>query len=311
MYNISMKQFSDYLQYLGLKLLVKMLTLMPKKYVKKTGRMIGHTVAKVMPKRYKRSIVDIQKAFPGKSPEECREIAQKSWENIGCIITEFAKTINASKEEILSKFRFENCEQMFKDNHDGKGGILLVGHFANWEMLGLALVLKTKKMASVAYPQNNKYVDEYITKLRTVFGGTLISSHNPFFACFRILKRGALLAILADQSVITSRFYMNFLNRPAEVSPMPAVLSLKTGVPIYCLEFYRDGDMFVANCTEIIYPPKVEYSTQAVADFTKVLQSKLEKNVIDHPADWLWAHNRWKREDEARKAMAEGKVRAD
>ena len=306
-----MKAFFDYIQYLGLKLLVTILTVLPEKFVIKAGCVIGRILTKVMPNRYKRSVKDIQKVFPNKTEKECREIAQKSWENIGRIVTEFAKTINASQEKILSKFRFENCEELFKNNKEGKAGILLLGHFANWEMLGLALTIKIKKMASVAYPQNNKYVDQYITKLRTVFGGTLISSHNPFFTCFRVLKRGTLLAILADQSVISSKFYMNFLNRPAEVSPMPAVLSLKTGVPVHCLEFYRDGDKLVAHCTETIYPPKVEYSTQAVADFTKLLQSKLEKNVLDHPTDWLWAHNRWKREAEARKAMEEGKVRAD
>lgn len=306
-----MKNLFDYVQYLGLKFLVAILTLMPEKFVIKAGCVIGRLLTKVMPNRYKRSVKDVQKVFPDKSEKECREIAQKSWENIGRIVTEFAKSINLNKDKILSKFRFENCEELFKNNQEGKSGILLLGHFANWEMLGLALTLKIKKMTSVAYPQNNKYVDGYITKLRTRFGGTLISSHNPFFTCFRVLKKGALLAILADQSVITSKFYMNFLNRPAEVSPMPAVLSLKTGVPVYCLEFYRDGDKLIARCTDIIYPPNVEYSTQAVADYTKLLQSKLEKNVLDHPTDWLWAHNRWKREDEARKAMEEGKVRAD
>ena len=284
---------------------------MPDKLLIKFGEFMGLVVAKVMPNRYKRSISDIQKAFPNKTEKECREIAKQSWINIGRIVTEFAHAIHLSKEEILSKFRFENCEGFFKDNAEGRGGILLLGHFANWELLGLATAIKTKKMAFVAYPQNNKYVDDYITKLRSLFGSTLISSHNPFFASFRSVKKGTLLAILADQSVIRSKFYMNFLNRPAEVSPMPAVLSLKTGVPVHCLEFYRDGDKLVAHCTETIYPPKVEYSTQAVADFTKVLQAKLEKNVLDHPSDWLWAHNRWKREAEARKAMEEGKVRAD
>ncbi len=272
---------------------------------------MGLALTKVMPNRYKRSIADIHKSFPNKTEKECREIAKKSWINLGRIVAEFAKAINASKEEILSKFRFENCDNLFKDNREGKAGILLLGHFANWETLGLAAAIKAKKMAFVAYPQRNNYVNEYISKLRKRFGSTLISSHSPFFASFRALKKGALLAILADQSVISSKFYMNFLNRPAEVSPMPAVLSLKTGVPVYCLEFYRDGDQLVAHCTETIYPPKVEYSTQAVADFTKVLQSKLEQNVLNHPEDWLWAHNRWKREDEARKALEEGKVRED
>ena len=306
-----MKKFAHYFEYLGLRFLIFILSLMPEKALIKFGEFMGLVLTKVMPNRYKRSITDIQKVFPNKTPEECRKIAKKSWINIGRIVTEFASALKLPKEEIVKKIRFVNCDKFFKENAEGKGGILLLGHFANWELLGLSTAIKTKKMAFVAYPQNNHYVDEYITKLRSTFGSKLISSHNPFFACFRALKRGTLVAILADQSVISSKFYMNFLNRPAEVSPMPAVLSLKTGVPVHCLEFYRDGDQLVAHCSETIYPPQVEYSTQAVADFTKVLQAKLEQNVLDHPSDWLWAHNRWKREEEAHKAMEEGKVRAD
>jgi len=311
LYNVYMKKFCHYVEYLGLRFLIFILGLMPENTLIKFGEFMGIVLTKIMPNRYKRSVSDIQKAFPNKTEKECKQIAKESWSNIGRIVTEFAKAIHASKEEILSKFRFENCDQFFKDNQEGKGGILLLGHFANWETLGLAAAIKAKKMAFVAYPQRNQYVNEYISKLRKRFGSTLISSHNPFFASFRALKKGALVAVLADQSVISSKFYMNFLNRPAEVSPMPAVLSLKTGVPVYCLEFYRYGDKLVAHCSETIYPPKVEYSTASVADFTKVLQSKLEKNVLDHPNDWLWAHNRWKREAEARKALEEGKVRAD
>ena len=306
-----MKSCFDYLQYLGLKFFIKTLAIMPENFILKFGEIIGLILTKVMPNRYTRSVVDIQKVFQNKTHKECQEIARNSWINMGRIVAEFAKATRFSKEQILQKVRFENCDEFFKTNSGGKGGILLLGHFANWEILALAAAIKTTKMASVAYPQNNKYVNDYICKLRKMFGINLISSHNPFFASFRAIKRGALLAILADQSVISSKFYMNFLNRPAEVSPLPAVLSLRTGAPVHCIEIYRQDKCVIVRCTETIYPPQVHYSTQAVYDFTKILQAKLEENVRNHPSDWLWAHNRWKREVQARKAMNEGKVRAD
>ena len=74
-----MKNLFDYIQYLGLKLLVTILTLMPEKFVIKAGCVIGRLLTKVMPNRYKRSVKDVQKVFPDKSEKECREIAQKSW----------------------------------------------------------------------------------------------------------------------------------------------------------------------------------------------------------------------------------------
>ena len=304
-----MKKLCHYLEYLGLRFLIFILSLMPENILVKFGEFMGFVLTKVMPNRYKRSIRDIQKTFPNKTEKECREIALKSWVNIGRIVTEFAKATNKSKEDILKKFRFVDCEQFFKDNAEGKGVILLLGHFANWETLGYAMGIKAKKMTFVAYPQNNSYVNDYVAKLRGKFGSTMISSHNPFFAAFRALKRGALVAILADQSVGSSKLYMDFLNRPAEVSPLPAVLSLKIGLPIYHVSVYREGKQIIIKCTKPIMPPQVPYSTEVLYDYTKVLKKELEEDILKYPADWLWAHNRWKREDEVRFKMEEGEIR--
>lgn len=282
---------------------------MPENLLIKFGEFMGLVLTKVMPNRYKRSIKDIRKVFPNKTEEECREIAKKSWVNIGRIVTEFAKAIKLPKEKILKKIRFENCESLFKDNAEGKGVILLLGHFANWEILGYAMAIKAKKMTFVAYPQNNSYVNDYITKLREKFGSKMISSYNPFFAAFRALKRGALVAILADQSVGSSKLYMNFLNRPAEVSPLPAVLSLKIGLPVYHVSVYREGKQIVVKCNKAIQPPNIPYSTEVLYDYTKVLKKELEEDILQHPADWLWAHNRWKREAEVRAKMEKGEIR--
>jgi len=306
-----MKHFFDYVQYLGLKSLMVLLGVLPENFIVKVGGNIGLLLTKIMPNRYKRSVKDIQQVFPNKSLKECEQIAKKSWSNIGRIITEFAKAIRLSQEELSKRFRFVNCEQFFKDNAEGKGVILMLGHFANWEVLGYIMGVKAQKMTFVAYPQNNKYVNDYIKELRGKLGSTMISSYNPFFSTFRALKRGAMVAILADQSVGASKLFMDFLGRPAEVSPMPAVLSLKSGLPVYHIRFYRDGNTFVAECADVIYPPKETYSTQVLYDYSKLLKKKLEEDILIHPEDWLWAHNRWKREDEVRAKMERGEIRGD
>lgn len=304
-----MKNFCDYLQCLGLKCLINILAVLPENFIVKVGENIGLLLTKLMPNRYKRSVADIQKAFPNKTIKECEQISKESWANIGRIITEFAKATRLNKKQISKKFRFINCERLFQENHEGKGVILLLGHFANWETLGLVTAIKAKKMSFVAYPQNNKYVNDYLAKLRGLFGSKMISSYNPFFSAFRALKRGYMVAILADQSVGSSKLYMDFLGRPAEISPLPAVLSLKTGLPVYHITMYREGKQIVVKCTDLIYPPQVPYSTEILYDYSKELKKKLEEDILAYPSDWLWAHNRWKREDEVKEKMNKGEIR--
>jgi len=291
-------------EYAGLKLLAFTIGLMPWSAAVKTGEWLGVAMTKVVRKRYQRSIRDIQQAFPNKSPEEVRQIALESWRNIGRIAAETAKATTLSYEEILSKLEFRNTEKLFKYDNDGKGGIIHVGHFANWELFGLGVSKKFKRATFIVRPMSNPFVDKLLLAVRKSKGADVISAYKPFFSCFRALKKGAMLGILSDQSVPSSKLYMDFLGRPAEVAPMTAMLSIKMKVPVFPVRLFRENGKLVAEAEETIYPPEGEFSKQMLYDYTEKLKNKYEEWIRKDPSSWLWAHNRWKREKECIKYMA-------
>ncbi|MDR1684345.1 MAG: lysophospholipid acyltransferase family protein, partial [Elusimicrobiota bacterium] len=195
-------------------------------------------------------------------------------------------------------------EEVLAYNRAGKGGVLHIGHFNNWEVLGLAAGYIFDKMAFVARPQANKYVDAELTKMRVSTGSVMVNSYNPFFSSFKLLKKGYMIGILSDQSVITtSSLYMNFLGRPAEVPPMSAVLALKLRLPIFPVKSRREGGKLIITAQAPILPGDTPYSDEAVTALTAKLYQEYESWIKENPSSWLWAHNRWKREARVKKIM--------
>lgn len=300
-----MKSFIFYIEYLALKTVVIILGILPWKVALKIGEGCGIFLTWILAKRFKRSVYDIKRAFPEKSEKEAKEIAKESWRNIGRILAETAQISLMSKEKMLEKIEFINFDKLIKENHAGKPTILHMGHFVNWEMFAVAGSTLFKNMLSVGKPQTNPYVNKAINDLRTRYGSKVTSSYNPFFTCMKALKQGAMLGVVSDQSVISSPLYMNFLNRPAEVAPMTAFLSLKLNVPVYPIRMYRKNGKVYAEAYDPVLPPQEKFSHELLRKYTEQLKNIYEDWIRLDPGSWLWAHNRWKREKKCIQKMKE------
>lgn len=291
-------------EYCGARVLIFLLSLMPYQQASKLGYTLGRTLPFLSGKRFRRSVRDIRQAFPDKTEEEAIKIAKESWANIGRIAAEFACAAHMKQDEIKKRIKFEGEEAFVAHSKSGKGCIVHIGHFANWELFGLAAKSYIDKMSAVARPMSNSTVDKIITAMRSSKGAKILSAYNPMFGCLKALKQGYAIAILSDQSVPASKIYTNFLGRPAEVGPMTALLSLKTGLPIFPTQLYREDGKLVAKFLPAIYP-KEDYSHSAMVAFTKELNGYYEDWIRQNPQDWLWGHNRWKREKASRLGMIE------
>jgi KDO2-lipid IV(A) lauroyltransferase len=289
-----------YFQYLALKTFCVLFSLLPYRLSIALSRRLTGAVRFVMPKRFKRTIYDISRAFPEKTAKETHQIALESWRNMGAIMAEFIQLSNMTPENFKKHCRVEGMEKIF-DAEGKTGGIIHIGHFTNWEAFGLAASIYGADKAVLAQRVDNPYVDEEINRLRNIFSGqTFYSNHEfkPFFACMRWLKKKKVLGILFDQNTISSEIWLPFMGRTSATSPITALLSIKMQVPVFPVKVSREKDgTILCTIMDPVLPPQ-EYSMENVRQFTKTLVSYYEQFLREDPASWLWAHNRWKREAE-------------
>ena len=295
-----------YAQYIGIKCACVLLRLLPYRAAVWLGRQALGVTRLVMPKRFKRMEYDISRAFPDKSPQEVRRIAAESWKNMGAILAEFVQQTAMRPEKFKKHFRIEGIEKL-RAAEGVTGGIIHIGHFANWETFGLAASVEGFDKAVLAQRIDNPYIDEEINRLRNIFSGrTFYSNHGdqPFFACMRWLKKKKFIGILIDQNATSSEVWLPFMGRTAAYSPITALLSIKMQVPVFPVQVRRDADgVLVCQIKDPVLPPE-EFNMENVRRFTKTLSAFYEQCLRDDPASWLWAHNRWKREAEGEAYLA-------
>ncbi len=291
---------AHFFQYVILKGVCVCLRILPYRVAVFLGRHLVGGSRFFMPKRFARMQQDIARAFPEKSPQQVRQIAVESWNNMGTIAAEFVQLSSMTVEEFKKHCRIVGTEKLERAQGT-TGGIIHIGHFTNWEAFGLAASAYGFDKAVLAQRVDNPYVDKEINRLRNVFSGiTLYSNHQdkPFFTCMRWLKQKKMLGILFDQNAVAGEMWFPFLGRTAAFAPITALLAIKRQVPVFPVRVTREKDGLL-TCTvyEAVLPP-VEYSLPNVRQFTKTLIGYYEKWLREDPASWLWAHNRWKREAE-------------
>ena len=296
-----------FLQYLALRLLCQILLLLPYKTAISFSQTLVSWARFVLHKRFKLMQYNIQRAFPEKLPQEVKEIALASWRNMGTIWAEFLHLSHMGNEEFKKHCRIDGVEKLLKADKN-TGGIIHIGHFTNWEAFGLASSVYGFEKAVLAQRVDNPYVDEEMNRLRNHLSGhTFYSNHqdNPFFSCMRWLKKKRMLGILFDQNVISGEIWLPFLGRICAWSPITALLAIKMQVPVFPVQVKRENDGFlVCKVLDPIIPP-TQYSPENVRQLTKTLVGYYETWMREDPASWLWAHNRWKRETEGERYLAQ------
>lgn len=289
-----------FFQYLALKGVCSCVRLLPYRLAVAVSENMLVPVRWVMHKRFARMQQDIARAFPEKSSQEVRQIAAASWRNMGTIMAEFIQLSAMRVEEVKKRCRIVGIEKL-RQAQGTTGGIIHIGHFTNWEAFGLAASAYGFDKAVLAQRIDNPYVDQEINRMRNIFSGvTLYSNHQdkPFFTCMRWLKQKKFLGILFDQNAVAGEMWFSFLGRTAAFAPITALLSIKRQVPVFPVHVTREKDGTL-TCTvyDPLLPP-AEYSLSNVRQFTKTLIGYYEQWLRENPSSWLWAHNRWKRENE-------------
>lgn len=296
-----------FVQYIGLKFFCTILNLLPYKWAVATSRNLTGFSHIFLPKRFALSKQNIHLAFPQKSEQEVTEIALAAWANMGTILAEFVKLAHMTPENFKKHCCIIGLEKLQKAQGT-TGGIIHIGHFTNWEAFGLAASVYGMEKAVLAQRVDNPYVDEETNRLRNIFSGHTFYSNSedkPFFACMRWLKRKRLLGILFDQNVVSGQIWLPFMGRICAWSPITALLAIKVQVPVFPVRVIRNSTgKIICEVLDPVLPP-ADFSMENVRLFTKQLVGYYETWLRERPADWLWAHNRWKRQAEGEKYLQE------
>jgi KDO2-lipid IV(A) lauroyltransferase len=185
----------------------------------------------------------------------------------------------------------------FSQTGKSESAIVICAHFGNWEAAGQGITITSGiPLLSVMRPFDNPKIGDYINSRREGHAHEVVAKKGAIRPLLVAIKKGYSIAIMADQHAGESEgVVVDFFGHPASTHSSPALLHLKTGVPILVLMPRRVSDDFKFEfiLSDPIMHKPTEDKEKDIREITQKFTSEIEKSVRMYPEQWLWAHRRW------------------
>jgi KDO2-lipid IV(A) lauroyltransferase len=261
------------------------------------GVWIGNLSYIVLKRRRRIAISNLKIAFAKKfSDQEIQRICRKSFQGLGKNLAEFLQFPQLTTENIWELVNVEGKENLDIALGQGKGAIIFVPHFGNWELTGLITgVLIPNRIKAIVFELRNKRLNQLVWKYRQHLSAELIPKKRAIRRIILALQQNCAIGFFADQDAGDSGVFVDFFGKPASAVRSPMILALKTGAPILFSVCIRQPNN--QHLVKIYEPFYIEISKNLEHDVqynTERLLKILEREIRKYPDQWLWLHNRWK-----------------
>lgn len=289
----------DRLEYLAFRAGIGLFAHMPRPLALRAGALLGELFFRLDAKDRRTGLTNLAIAFPDLGEGERLRILRESCRNLGRTGAEVCHLAHLTRENLARYVTFRDPAAWSAALADiaARGGLILTGHFGNWEMLAYAHGLLGHPVALVHRPMRNPLVDAGIAALRSGSGTTPLPKRAAAKEILRTLRRKGIVVIPIDQNQSAGLgVFVDFFGKPACTTFGLARLARISGAPVYPVFLVRQGGSD-RHTVEIL--PRVdwvdtgdddrdiEFNTQR---YTKVFEGMLRR----HPEQWIWFHKRWR-----------------
>lgn len=250
--------------------------------------------------RYRRRLVrkNLVNSFPDKSNDEIVKIEREFYSWFCDYVVESIKLLSMSRNQMARRMVFKGAERVKQSVSEGKSCAVYLGHCCNWEWVtSLPLAMEGEALCGQIYHVlENKAFDRLFLKLRSRMGAVSIPMADTLRRVIEYRQKGEKIVIgfIADQVPFWNsiHYWTDFLHQDTPVLTGTERIARKCGFDVYYLE--------VKKLRRGYYSAEFKLITSNVSatkdyELTEQYFRMLEKTINEHPAYWLWTHNRWKR----------------
>jgi KDO2-lipid IV(A) lauroyltransferase len=290
------KGFRHKLELFGVKLLSSLPLLLPYKWSVKAGGLVGAFAFDIVRIRRRVTIENLERAFGEEmSHAERVRVGRRSYVNFGKSMFELASLRRLGPGKLRGLVRIHDRENIDAAFAEGKGVLVVTGHFGSWELLGASGSAQGIPADFIVGEQTNSLVDDYINGLRRSAGIGIIPKGISVRGVFKSLKENRAIAILADQDARRSGIFVDFFGIQSSTYPGAAQFALKTGCPIVCCSIVRRSDeTHDAWFKPAMYADPGADGEEEIYRLTSAVTKELEEAIRKDPDHYFWAHRRWK-----------------
>jgi KDO2-lipid IV(A) lauroyltransferase len=248
--------------------------------------------------RWRRHLVDrcLARCFPEQGATERRRLAGNFYAGLGRVAAEILHGAQIGPADLDARVRFENPEVVLEALASGRRVLLLAAHHCNWEWLLLACSRGFGEPLVAPYkPVSVASADRWGREMRSRFGATMVPAKG--LVAHLLARRGQvrLLAMLADQSPrgdSEHQRWLPFFGEETSFFRGPGQIAARMGFdPLFVAMSPAGRGRYTVRFVPLAQAGERLDAEQVLCAYVRAL----ERQILEHPAQYFWAYNRWKR----------------
>lgn len=256
------------------------------------GKLIYH----LLPIRRRVVLANLRRVFGETVPDaEIQRLAQAHYAHLARLVREFF-----SYPWRAPVVRVDNIDAILRAHAQGKGVLVLTGHFGNWESATAAGIASFPQYRGqfhfVRRALRPQWLDRLVTRRFRRSGFGVLPKRGALDAILDRLAAGDAVVFVLDQHAGgRDGVEVDFFGHPAATFRSLAIIALATGAPVVPGATWREPDgHHVLRFEEAL--PVIEHddTNEAISANTRAYNAALERLVLRHPEQWFWMHRRWK-----------------
>ncbi len=258
---------------------------------------LGGIAYRFAPQSRERAIKHLTMAFGcEKSPQEIAELSRESFVMLGKNAGDVLRATNICSLAALNKFVVMKGMENFEEaDRKGKGVVFIACHLGAFEFQITSMALRKLNFMVIGTPLKDKKLNDLMWKHRNKNGTNYVERDKATYPMLKVLKAGGSVALLIDQDTKVKSTFVDFFGMQAATPIGAALLAMKTGAAVLPAFSHlgKDGLQHIEILSEIPIritgkeEDDIQYNTQLFTGF-------IEEKIREHPAQWLWMHERWK-----------------
>lgn len=285
------------LEYAPVWLIVRTFALLPRPLARGLGIALAHLFYVLHGRLRRVGMRNLELAFPEKSVSERKRILRGVFTSLGRLLAEVARFPQYTRENVGKVAVYEGFENFERAEARGKGVLFMTAHLGAWEIGSFVHSLFGHPLNVVARGLDNPYLDNLITRYRSLHGNRIIDKDEFARGLIVAMRRGETAGLLMDTNMTPPQgVFVDFFGHAACTASGVARVALHTDAAVVPAFTIWDGEL---GKYRIHFDPPIQLvnTGNAEADAvtnTAAFTKKIEEFVRRYPDQWLWVHRRWK-----------------
>ncbi len=283
-----------------LQLLGRLAAHSPEGLLRLVAHVLGDAIFRLLPRRRRLILANLHHAFPERDEawrrrigrESCRRLIETGLLSLALpyLGPERLRRIVRAGPELLALHE--------RHRHDPAPTLICSPHLAHWEAQTaqpLTVPGTFPEFGIIYRPLDAPAADRFVRAARERFGMRLLSRKEGFAEALKILRRRGFVGILFDQNAGLQGALTTLFGRVCSTTELPGLLAEKFSARVYGIYPRYHGFWRVEiGASELAHDGASETVTLGLNRWLEELLARDD----DLCASWLWAHDRWRHQDQ-------------